>query len=244
MKLTYIFFGFIVIFTIIIITNKPGKYSWKDFNKRFGYIRGPVTFYDLSQCVDDEQNYKSHRENITYSKLLNKEHREENSTGMIKIVESKCTPSEMKLINYVKPVIKNSNNADTMLRIQTSPWLYSAHFDCFDQFVYMLYGSKKWLIFNITFDDMEEEKRFIISIANKSIKEVSVILNSKNISYETRITKPGDTLFIPEGVYHLVESIGRGGTIMANSRVDKPEDKNLIEKFYYLWPVWFNRKYN
>jgi len=239
MKLSFILFGFIVIFTFIIMINKPGKYSWKDFNKHFGDIMGYTTFYDLTRQVDDEQNYKSRRQYIPYSRLLNKEHREENSTGMIKIVESKCTQNEMKLINYVKPVIKNSNSSETMLRIQTSPWIYSAHFDCFDQFVYMLYGSKKWLLFNLTFDDIDEEKGFIMSIANKSIKEVSEILNSNNISYETRTTKPGDTFFLPEGVYHLVESSGPGGTIMVTSVTDKPQNKQLLEKFKYLWPKWF-----
>jgi len=239
MKLAYILFSFIIIFLIVTRINNSGKYSWKEFNKHFGDLGGHVTFYDLTQQVDDEQNYKSYREYIPYSKLLNKEHREENYTGMIKIVESKCTPSEMKLINYVKPVIKNSNSSETMLRIQTSPWLYSTHFDCFDQFVYMLYGTKKWLLFNLTFDDIEEEKRFLISIANKSIKEVSEILNSNDISYETRITKPGDTFFLPEGVYHLVESGGLDGTIMVTSVTDKPQNKQLVEKFEYLWPKWF-----
>jgi hypothetical protein len=52
---------------------------------------------------------------------------------------------------------------------------------------------------------------------------------------KTRITKPGDTLFLPEGVYHLVESSGLSGTIMVTSVTDK----QLLEKFKYLWPKWF-----
>ena len=67
MKLAYILFSFII-FVIVTRINKSGKYSWKEFNKHFGDLGGHVTFYDLTQQVDDEQNYKRSFRNFEFQR--------------------------------------------------------------------------------------------------------------------------------------------------------------------------------
>jgi len=60
------------------------------------------------------------------------------------------------------------------------------------------------------------------------------IKRDNNFSFytnETRTTKPGDTFFLPEGVYHLVESSGLGGTIMVTSVTDKPQNKKTFMNY-------------
>lgn len=227
--------------TIVILfihyTNSTRPYSWNDMQKRFGNLEGSIRTFNLDS-MDDEQSYISHELKTKYSKIFDQELRSRKNTMMIKIKESFCTPDEQKLIDYVKPVIKNTPSSDTILRIQNSPWVYSSHFDCYDQYVYMLHGKKRWLLFDI--DDVEKERTLVLQLTGKNIKTVSKILKVNGINFKIKTIRAGDILFIPEGQYHLVENEGSQGTIFVNSPVDKPPNQYLNSKFESLWPKWYS----
>ncbi|MGB1113140.1 MAG: cupin-like domain-containing protein, partial [Schleiferiaceae bacterium] len=121
---------------------------------------------------------------------------------------------------------------------QNSPWMYSSHFDCYDQYVYMLHGKKRWLLFDL--DDLETERKLVLQFAGKNIETVSEILRANGIPFKIKTIRAGDVLFIPEGQYHLVENEGSQGTIFVNSPINKPVNLHLQSKFESLWPKWYS----
>ena len=129
----------IIVILFIHCTNTMRLTLWNDMKKRFENVEGSIRTFDLDH-VDDEQSYISREPKHLTRPFSNTKLDHVTDTMMIKIKESSCTPEEQKLIDYVKPVIKNSHSSDTILRIQNSPWVYSSHFDCYDQYVYMLHG--------------------------------------------------------------------------------------------------------
>ena len=229
----------VVIIVILFIhrTNTMRPYSWNDMKKRFENVEGSIRTFDLNR-MDDEQSYISREIRTSYSSIFEHEVRPRTDTMMIKIKESSCTPEEQKLIDYVKPVIKNAHSSDTILRIQNSPWVYSSHFDCYDQYVYMLHGKKRWLLFDL--DDLETERKLVLQFAGRDIETVSEILRANGIPFKLKTIHAGDVLFIPEGQYHLVENEGSQGTIFVNSPINKPVNTQLESKFESLWPKWYS----
>lgn len=227
----------LLLLTLILwfIFFRTKSYTWKHIKNRFGHKDGNVKFFDMN-LIDDEHNFRCITNNVNYGKLMENEIMNTSNTWMIKIDEHKCTPSDMELINYVRPLTVR-NNEGLVLRIQSSPWRYHAHFDCYDQTIHILHGTKQWVLFNLKFDDYKNEIDFLDTVCGLDIDQLKTILDSNNIEYETIITHVGEKLFIPKGVYHFTQNSNNEGCIMLNTKNTKG-CPILYERFKKIWPRW------
>lgn len=210
------------------------KYSWENFSRQFRNMSGVIGVYDftLQEIESTDPIEKSHR---SYNDVFNNQ--SHNLSYMIKIADTTATSTESKLMEYISPIIQNRKNVErSMLRIQTNPWRHSCHFDTYDQTVIMLDGIKQWLLFRITFEDIEKEKEFIKSVNGLSLQKLQKLLKSKNVSCIIKTSKPGDEFFLPAGMYHAVENIDIGkGTIFVNI-VHNGFSEILDKRFSQIWP--------
>lgn len=210
-------------------------YSWSDIKRRFGHKHGNVKFFDMN-LFDEEHNFKCTTQIANYGELMKNEVMDTSNTWMIKIDEHDCTPSDMELLNYVRP-LTDTKNEGLILRIQSAPWKYHAHFDCYDQTIQILHGTKHWILFNLNFDEYKNELDFLDTICGLDMEQLKHILNSNNIEYETIVTHTGEKLFIPRGVYHFTQNSNEKGCIMLNTK-NTHGCPILYKRFNKLWPRW------
>ena len=212
------------------------KYSWGNFSKQFSHLSGVIGIYDftLPEIESTDPIEKSFR---SYDDIFNNENK--NISYMIKISDTTATTLESELMKFVSPITENRENVERcMLRIQTNPWRHSCHFDTYDQTVIMLDGVKKWLIFRLEYNDIEEEKQFIKKVNGLPFKKLEKLLKSMKVVYIIKTSKPGDEFFIPAGMYHAVENENEGrGTIFVNV-VYNGLVKYLIEGLHNSGHLW------
>jgi len=210
------------------------RYSWGNFTKHFSHLSGVVGLYDftLPEIESTDPIEKSFR---SYTDIFDNE--DKNISYMIKISDTTATSSESELMKFVSPITQNRKNVERcMLRIQTNPWRHSCHFDTYDQTVIILDGVKKWLLFRLTYSDVQEEKRFIKKVNGLPFKNLEKLLKSMKVAYIIKRSKPGDEFFIPAGMYHAVENENEGrGTIFVNV-VYNGFSEILDRRFTQLWP--------
>lgn len=123
-------------------------------------------------------------------------------------------------------------------RFQRGPWQYHAHFDCFDQMCHVIHGKKTWVLFDIEFQNFEDEKHFVDQVLYMSLKELREHLIAMGVPYEVVVTKPGDSLYVRAGTYHAVEA--EGNHIMVNEYISE-ERLHLTERFSNIWKRWYLR---
>lgn len=234
----YLILLIIILIAIATYYHKlKNKYSWNSMKREFGELYGSVKCYDLN-THDEEQNFKYDELKMKYKEVF------ENEIGtpkMIKIEEDDCDKNDMKIIDYCRPLSHGYRTFKGLtIRIQTTPWKYSTHFDSYDQVIQVLYGQKIWLLFDLhnKFKTTKDELNFIKQICGKDIFEIeSILKNKKGINCEIKVTKAGQSIYIPKGVYHVTQSSPNEGCIFMNI-VTSHTDELLFHKFRELWPNW------
>lgn len=224
----------VLLLLILILLSRSKKYSWEDFSNRFGNCTGEIGVYDLTEKTI-ESTYPSKKIIDTYDTIF-KTKIPKDTTYMLKIAKSNAMGCELDILNYVKPITDKYKNSNILLRIQTNPWRYAPHFDSFDQTAYMLSGTKKWILWNADFKSKDEALSFRDDVNNLNFEQMKVYLTNKGISYETKIMKPHDSLFIKGGVWHYVENVNTTrGCIMLNLH-GYNWSRELDYNFGDLWP--------
>tara|TARA_B110000902_G_scaffold217147_1_gene250225 strand:- start:89 stop:817 length:729 start_codon:yes stop_codon:yes gene_type:complete len=228
-----------VISVLVVFIYTPRKYSWDDFSNRFGNHVGKFGVYDLNSKTV-ESTYVTKHITDRYDTLFNCK-RDENITYMLKLASENATAEEMKIIQYIKPLIQEYEHNNLIIRIQTNPWRYAPHFDAMDQITYMLHGEKKWIMWNVDFEKSSDAISFRDDINNLNYEQLELYLKRNNIIYLKKIQKPHESIFIKRDTWHYVENINKTkGCIMLN--VHHPYYSSQInEKFKILWPTQFKR---
>ena len=139
--------------------------------------------------------------------------------------------------NAVGDFIKNNMGLeslnDCVIRVCSSPWHHKAHFDCVENYVVILYGSKTFLLFDMYKLPIEKQRKILQVVKNMPIPMCAKTLEKYGISSETIILNEGDVLFLPSTIYHKVES--REPSILLNYTFEGTV-RDSPEKFSQLWP--------
>jgi hypothetical protein len=221
---------------------RPIKYSWKDFSNRFGDYVGEFGLYDLNE-ITKECTYVKKKILGKYKVIFNHKPNK-NTTYMLKLASQNANDKEMEVINYVKPLVKQYDYYNLIIRIQTNPWRFAPHFDAMDQIAYALHGEKRWLLWNVNFSSSIEALKFRDDINNLNYEQLEMYLNKKNIKYIKKILKPHESFYIKHGTWHYVENINKTrGCIMLNVHL-KIISKKFDDEFKILWPIQHKRCVN
>ena len=203
---------------------------WEEFRRTFYDMIGEVKSYNIRETSHTERHYKCRIEVMPYRYVFEKQYRDELSTYMIKVTSG-------PLLDFVRPRIKKEGTLK--LKIQTSPWRYQAHFDCVNQWVHMLHGKKRWLLFHLNFDDVEYERLFLEMYKGLGCNAFMRVLQMYGIPHDIKYTCTGDIFFLPRGTYHLTENVGHEGTIFVNVSDENIKMDTITQKFKTLWPLWW-----
>lgn len=127
---------------------------------------------------------------------------------------------------------------EILLRISSNPWTLQAHFDCMNDYFFMLYGCKT--IYTFKFDSsitISQERNFIQRTIRMSGDEISkLLLNEYGVRTAKTTIRPGDIFFIPIGTYHIVENENTTVcSIAINLYNYETYDENLDKRFNSLW---------
>ena len=237
-----VFLIIMILSFFIFLTKQPVKYSWEDFSKKFGNCTGEFGVYDLTKKTE-ECTYVDKKITDKYDTIF-KVSKTDNITYMAKIASQNAKGCELDILNYVKPISDNYEFNNLIIRIQTNPWRYAPHFDAMDQVAYMLSGKKRWLLWNIDFDNIKDAITFRDDVNNLNFEQLQTYLKNRKIPYETIIMKPHDSLFIKYGTWHYVENVNTTkGCIMLNLH-SKNVSYEIDEKFFNLWPTQHKRCMN
>ena len=97
------------------------------------------------------------------------------------------------------------NNHSFTIRVCSSNWNFDAHFDCIDNTIVILDGSKTFLIFDIFRHNLE--MKILDDMKSKSLEESKKVLNKYGIKWACIKVNKNETFRIKERIYHKVESI-------------------------------------
>jgi hypothetical protein len=229
----------IIIVLMYLVRIRHRKYSWEDFSNKFGNHVGEFGVYNLDKDTE-ESTYPDRKITGSYDTIF-KSQKVGNTTYMLKIAESNATGAELDILNYVKPITDKYDHDNVIIRIQTNPWRCAPHFDAMNQLAYMLSGTKKWILWNVEFEDYKETLKFRDDINNLNFEQLQSYLTKRGISYETKVMKPYDTLYIKYGTWHYVENDNTTkGSIMLNIYLKNVSVK-FDEDFMHLWPTQYKR---
>lgn len=143
---------------------------------------------------------------------------------------------EKKYKSFYNQIKVNEPFYKVLVRISSNPWSIHSHFDLDNNYLFVLYGSKQILIFDLDDFTENEEKELLNDTVNFKIKETEIYLKQREVSYETYKLEAGKLFYIPSGKYHKVENdIKFPFTIMLNCYTKTKNDNNLNEKFYTFW---------
>ena len=229
----------IVVLLLYLTRIRHRKYSWEDFSNKFGNRVGEFGVYNLDKDTE-ECTYPDRKITESYDTIF-KSQKVGNTTYMLKIAKSNATGAELDILNYVKPITDKYDHDNVIIRIQTNPWRYAPHFDAMNQLAYMLSGTKKWILWNVEFEDYKETLKFRDDINNLNFEQLQSYLTKRGISYETKVMKPYDTLYIKYGTWHYVENDNTTkGSIMLNVHF-KDASVKFDEDFRHIWPTQYKR---
>ena len=221
-----------IILIVVFMCLKTNEWT-KTYQKHFKGKDLEVAVYDYNTRIG-ESDYKHTLTKMTsddffYDKNL--------KTSMLKVKET-----EPEFASFWKEVyqrcVQKTHVIPMHARFQRGPWQYHAHFDCYDQMCHIIHGQKTWVLFDITFERLEDEKQFVDQVLYMSLKDLREHLTTMGVTYEVVVTKPGDSLYVRAGTYHAVEA--EGNHIMVNEYLGK-EYLHLTDRFSKIWRVWYER---
>lgn len=233
----------LISFLVLYFKTRLKKYSWYDFSRKFGNCNGEFGVYNLTKKTE-ECTYADKKIIDKYDTVFKTEI-DKDTSYMIKISSSNAKGCEIDMLNYVKPITDKYDTQSVTLRIQTNPWRYAPHYDTINQIAHMLHGTKKWILWNTHFKNIDETKKFLHDINNLNYEDMKIYLKNREIQYETKIMRPGDSLYIKCGTWHYVENVNTTrGCIMLNLELESDTLYSLEENFKKLWPIQYTKYVN
>jgi hypothetical protein len=112
-------------------------------------------------------------------------------------------------LNFKCEIEKKLGKTDQiLLRISTNPWTLQAHFDCMENYLFMLYGSKTIYTFNLDSKfTISQERNFLQQTIKMNGHDISkLLLDEHGIRTKKTTIRAGDIFHIPKGTYHIVEN--------------------------------------
>tara|TARA_Y100000994_G_scaffold246001_1_gene248507 strand:+ start:4768 stop:5661 length:894 start_codon:yes stop_codon:yes gene_type:complete len=145
-------------------------------------------------------------------------------------------------VKYITSKINNIYNIDNKLhilklRINTIPWNYKTHFDCYDNYSVLLNGRKTFLLFKYNTTNITKINILLYKLQNLSIQNIIPILETYNIKYDIYTLLPGDMIYIPKYIWHYVSDNTTGNVSILLNYLTTDDDGHKCNKlFNTLWP--------
>ena len=125
-------------------------------------------------------------------------------------------------------------------RINSNPWVFRTHFDCYDNYAIMLAGKEKnVLLFNNPIRTVKKTREFLSELVACDMMGMTNVLAEKEVEFEIECIKPGDLLFIPAGMWHYVEAGEGDPSVLLNVAFGGDEE---MSRFFDR--VWFRQALN
>ena len=118
------------------------------------------------------------------------------------------------------------------IRVCSGNWEFKSHFDCDDNRVVCIYGSKRFLVFDMY--DHPDELDILEYTKNMPIDILKPFLEKRKIKVHDHHLQPGDELYIRAGAYHRVEA--HGSSILLGHAPPLKCTKRCQDKFNKIWP--------
>ena len=119
------------------------------------------------------------------------------------------------------------------LRVCSGNWDFKSHFDCDHNKIVCIYGSKRFLVFDMF--DHPNELDILERTKNMPINKLKPFLEKRKIKVQDHYLRPGDELYIKAGVYHRVES-SDPSIILGRTASQLNYTKRCHDKFNKIWP--------
>ncbi len=127
---------------------------------------------------------------------------------------------------------RHFRGSDYTVRVCSGNWDFKSHFDCDDNRIVGIYGSKRFLVFDM--DDHPDELYILEHTKNMPIDILKPFLEKRKIKVHDHYLEPGDELYIRAGAYHRVES--NGSSIIIGHAPPIKNTKRCQDKFSKIWP--------
>ena len=122
------------------------------------------------------------------------------------------------------------------LRMSKSPWNYTAHFDCTNQYIVELSGHRHFLLWyeNISLLQLEEIRPLNLHKTQKYLEHI-------HIKTEYVILREGEVMYLPRFVWHKTEIVERGIGALFNfialtpDMHDEETSSLCTDIFRYYW---------
>jgi hypothetical protein len=118
------------------------------------------------------------------------------------------------------------------LRVCSGNWEFKSHFDCDDNRIMGIYGSKRFLVFDMF--DHPSELDILEHTKNMPIDILKPFLEKRKIKVQEHYLQPGDELYIKAGMYHRVEA--RESSIILGHAPPQKYTCRCQKKFSEIWP--------
>ena len=118
------------------------------------------------------------------------------------------------------------------LRVCSGNWEFKSHFDCDDNRIICIYGSKRFLVFDMY--DHPNELDILEYTKNMPIDILKSFLEKRKIKVQDHYLQPGDELYIRARVYHRVES--NESSIIIGHAPPQKYTCRCQKKFNEIWP--------
>jgi hypothetical protein len=119
------------------------------------------------------------------------------------------------------------------LRVCSKNWEFKSHFDCSHNRVICIYGTKRFLVFDMY--DHPNELDILEYTKNMPIDKLKPFLQENGIHVRDNYLQPGDELYIKPKMYHRVES--NDSSIIIGHAPPLEHMKVCSEKFSKIWPT-------
>jgi hypothetical protein len=130
-------------------------------------------------------------------------------------------------------LLSGSQDAVFMIRICSKNWIFDAHFDCVDNTVVILEGSKRFLLFELF--NHKYEKQICQQMKGLTIDDSIYILDRYKIKWKHVKLNKNQSLFVRNGLYHKVQS--DEPSVLLNIDVPLGGMEMCVEKFNEMYPI-------
>lgn len=197
----------IVALIVIMTTGNPRPFrvtrgitncdATKRFIERHGDVKVKAGMYPL-QKSDGLGSYRDDEfVDTTLGDLL--------SSGTTPALQYKFIPDDES--NELARHLRSQGYGKFSTRVCSAPWRFDSHFDCHENALRIVYGSKVITLFYMTGKSHLEQRDILKDLANRGTSDLVKTLQDKyEIHADTVRLRAGDEIFIPTGMYHFVEA--------------------------------------